>query len=266
MNIRRESSCPSLPSALVLLSCTFISQAPCMRRYHANQFSSITLLYYSTAPVDQPAAAPPTSSSGGGEVQPTKCRDPIFALLLIINVAAIAGVAGTYGATAFDQEVNNSGDNYDGYIVVAFILGAIAMVFTGFCLPLMMCIPMVLIKASLIGMLVLSGVMMVISFLSGNLIGGIFGVVFFLIFVCYTKAGAFTWFGLIGCSFPHLQLTFFPLSCFISLVSHSICQCQLAHSVHRGKEKLWRGICGLCLCDRGIRVEHDVVDRTFWCL
>ncbi len=139
----------------------------------------------------QPAAAAPTSSSGGGEVQPTKCRDPIFALLLIINVAAIAGVAGTYGATAFDQEANQTGDNYDGFIVVAFILGAIAMVFTGFCLPLMMCIPMILIKASLIGMLILSGAMMVISFLYGNLIGGIFGVIFFLIFICYTKAGAF---------------------------------------------------------------------------
>jgi len=137
--------------------------------------------------VDQPAA-PPTSSSGGGEVQPTKCRDPIFALLLIINVAAIAGVAGTYGATAFNEETNNSGGNYNGFIVVAFILGAIAMVFTGFCLPLMMCIPMVLIKASLIGMLLLSGVMMAISFATGNTIGGIFGLVFFLIFMCYTKA------------------------------------------------------------------------------
>ncbi len=159
--------------------------------------------------MDQPAA-PPTSSSGGGEVQPTKCRDPIFALLLIINVAAIAGVAGTYGATAFNEETNNSGGNYNGFIVVAFILGAIAMVFTGFCLPLMMCIPMVLIKASLIGMLLLSGVMMAISFATGNMIGGIFGLVFFLIFMCYAKAGAFlryvTWFGWLH--FPIIQLTF----------------------------------------------------------
>ena len=106
-------------------------------------------------------------------------------------MAAIAGVAGTYGATAFDQEDNNSGNNYDGYVVAAFILGAIAMVFTGFCLPIMMCIPMVLIKASLLGMLILSGAMMVVSFLYGNFIGGIFGVIFFLIFCCYTKAGAF---------------------------------------------------------------------------
>jgi len=140
------------------------------------------------APTDQPVAQQPASSSGAGEAQPTKCRDPIFALLLIGNVAAICAVAGIYGSTAFDQNQNTSGENYDGYVVAAFVLGAIAMVFTGFCLPIMMCIPMILIKASLIGMLILSGAMMVVSFLSGNIIGGIFGVVFFLIFACYARA------------------------------------------------------------------------------
>jgi hypothetical protein len=139
--------------------------------------------------VSQPA--PTTSSGGGGEQQPTKCRDPIFALLLIGNVAAITAVAGIYGSKAFDQQGNNSGDSYNGYIAAAFVLGLIAMIFTGFCLPLMMCIPMILIKASLIGMLILAGAMMVVSFLSGNLIGGIIGVVFFLIFACYTRAGTF---------------------------------------------------------------------------
>eukprot|EP00985_Skeletonema_marinoi_P002813 scaffold1165_cov110-Skeletonema_marinoi.AAC.2 len=140
------------------------------------------------APTDQPVAQQPASSSGAGEAQPTKCRDPIFALLLIGNVAAICAVAGIYGSTAFDQNQNTSGENYDGYVVAAFVLGAIAMVFTGFCLPIMMCIPMILIKASLIGMLILSGAMMVVSFLSGSIIGGIFGVVFFLIFACYARA------------------------------------------------------------------------------
>eukprot|EP00986_Skeletonema_menzelii_P005400 scaffold1953_cov146-Skeletonema_menzelii.AAC.4 len=139
------------------------------------------------APANQPVA-PPTSSAGAGEQQPAKCRDPIFAFLLIGNVAAIAAVAGIYGSTAFDQQVNNSGGSYDGYVAAAFVLGVIAMVFTGFCLPLMMCIPMILIKASLIGMLILSGAMMVVSFLYGNIWGGIFGVIFFLIFGCYARA------------------------------------------------------------------------------
>jgi len=164
------------------------------------------------APTDQPVAQQPASSSGAGEAQPTKCRDPIFALLLIGNVAAICAVAGIYGSTAFDQNQNTSGENYDGYVVAAFVLGAIAMVFTGFCLPIMMCIPMILIKASLIGMLILSGAMMVVSFLSGNIIGGIFGVVFFLIFACYARAGTFLIHAIkreLECCTIHHELTFF---------------------------------------------------------
>jgi len=86
------------------------------------------------------------------------------------------------------------------------------MVFTGFCLPIMMCIPMILIKASLIGMLILSGAMMVVSFLSGNIIGGIFGVVFFLIFGCYARAGTFLIHAIkreLECCTIHHELTFF---------------------------------------------------------
>ena len=139
-------------------------------------------------PTDQaPTTSAAATSTQGGEKQPVKCRDPIFALLLYGNVGAIAAVAAIYGSKAFEG-VNEGGYNYNGYIYAAFILGIIAMVFTGFCLPIMMCIPEVLIKVSLIGMLLLSGVMMVISFISGNFIGGIFGVIFFLIFACYTRA------------------------------------------------------------------------------
>lgn len=140
------------------------------------------------APVVTQPTSQPVSNGGHGEKQPAKCRDPIFAVLLIANVAAIAGVAATYGATAFDQEENNGGYSYNGYIAAAFILGAISLVFTGFCLPIMMCIPELLIKASLIGMLILAGVMMVVSFLYSNFIGGILGAIFFAIFICYARA------------------------------------------------------------------------------
>jgi hypothetical protein len=179
MNIKRK-----LHRLLLFLSCTL----------HAiiliSPSSILTLPHcHSAAPASQPAA--PVSSAGAGEQQPSKCRDPIFALILLGNVAAIAAVAGIYGTTAFDQTVNNGGYNYNGYIAAAFILGAIAMIFTGLCLPIMMCIPEMLIKASLIGMLILAGAMMVISFITGNIIGGIFGLVFFLIFCCYARAGTF---------------------------------------------------------------------------
>lgn len=135
------------------------------------------------------APSDPTGE-GVGEKQATRCRDPIFAILLYVNVAAIAIVAGVYGTEAFSETVteSTSGYNYNGYIYATFILGAVAIILTGITLPIMMCIPELLIKASLIMMLVLSGIMMVMGFLSGNFTGAIFGVIFFLVFVCYAKA------------------------------------------------------------------------------
>ena len=87
-------------------------------------------------------------------------------------------MAGVYGTTAFSEAIDDSTSGYDykGYVYATFILGAVSIVFTGLALPIMMCIPELLIKVSLILMLILSGVMMVFSFLGGNIIGGIFGV------------------------------------------------------------------------------------------
>lgn len=135
----------------------------------------------------------PTTS--GGEKQATRCRDPIFALLLYANVGAIAVVAAVYGTSTFTSYINQStieaatGDeyNYTGYIYTTFILGAVSMILTAITLPIMMSIPTSLIKCSLLMMLVLSGVMMVYMFMVGQLIGAIFGVIFFLITCCYTK-------------------------------------------------------------------------------
>ena len=184
-------------------------------------------------------------------------------------MGAIAAVAAIYGTKAFDQSVNSSGANYNGYIAAAFILGAIAMIFTGFCIPIMMCIPELLIKVSLIGMLVLSGAMMVISFISGSYIGGIFGLIFFLIFACYARAGTFLFNTQLmrereSCTFHHeltFFLHFFPCS---SLVSYTICEYQLAYCVHCGKEKLWRVIHCLFLRDYCFRLESLVVSGIGW--
>jgi hypothetical protein len=121
---------------------------------------------------------------GVGEKQATRCRDPAFAFLLYGNVGAIAAVAAIYGADAFTEAIGDttagenseSGYSYTGYMYATFILGAIAMVFTGITLPIMMCIPTLLIKVSLLMMLVLSGLMMAYMFVSGSIIGGIIGV------------------------------------------------------------------------------------------
>lgn len=145
---------------------------------------------HSTQPTTQPTTAAPRDPETTGEKQETKCRDPIFAILLYGNLAAIIAVAGVYGTSAFTEAVTDStsGYNYNGYIYATFILGAVAIVLTGVSLPIMMCIPMILIKCSLISMLILSGVMMAMSFVYGNIWGGIFGAIFFLIFACYARA------------------------------------------------------------------------------
>jgi hypothetical protein len=129
---------------------------------------------------------------GTGAKQETRCRDPIFAFLLYGNVAAIAAVVGAYGTDAFYTSVDDStqtqdGYDYSGYIYATMVLGLFSVIFSGLCLPVMMCMPNALIKMSLFFMLGLSGAMMVWSWLYGNVIGGIIGTVFFLIFCCYAK-------------------------------------------------------------------------------
>lgn len=110
--------------------------------------------------------------------QETRCRDPIFAFLLYGNIAAIIAVAGIYGTQAFSDSISDttSGYNYLGYVYATFILGAVAIVLSGISLPIMMCMPMALIKCSLIGSVILSGVSMVLMFVWGNILGGIFSV------------------------------------------------------------------------------------------
>lgn len=87
-------------------------------------------------------------------------------------------MAGIYGTEAFSSalDTSTSGHDYMGYLNATFILGAVAIILSGVTLPIMMCIPEILIKASLIGALILSGLMVVFSFVTGNIFGGIFGV------------------------------------------------------------------------------------------
>jgi len=68
------------------------------------------------------------------------------------------------------------------------VLGLFSIIFSGLTLPVMMCIPELLVKMSLFFMVGLSGAMMVMSWLYGNIIGGILGTIFFAIFLCYAKA------------------------------------------------------------------------------
>jgi hypothetical protein len=123
--------------------------------------------------------------------QETRCRDPIFAFLLYGNVIAIGVVVAKYGTAAFYASVDSStqdGYDYSGYIYATMVLGLLSIIFSGLTLPIMMCIPELLVKMSLFFMLGLSGAMMIMSWVYGNIFGGILGTIFFAIFLCYAKA------------------------------------------------------------------------------
>lgn len=134
----------------------------------------------------QPSAPPPQDWAGKGEKQETKCRDPLFAVLFWCNVGAMIGVAVAFGSVAFDEIT--SGSVYTGYMWAVLICGICALVISGIMYLVMMRFPGTLIKMSLIFVVVLSGVWAVLSFVWGNIVGGIFGAIFFLIGICYARA------------------------------------------------------------------------------
>lgn len=115
----------------------------------------------------------------------TGCNDPIFALLFYGNVAAIVAVAVVYGPAAFD---GSSGYDYTGYVYAAFITAIISLIFSGFGLLLNMQYPEFMIKVGLIFVVIMSLVWTVIAFLSGQILAGVIGAVFFLCSLCYARA------------------------------------------------------------------------------
>lgn len=125
--------------------------------------------------------------------QPTKCRDPIFAVLLYVNVGIIAALAVLYGSSPFqDVDANAANDdeavkvNYTPFINVAFIVGGVGLVLSSLALQLLICIPSILIKVALIGNIVLCFAIAAAAFYFGILIMAIFGLIGALITCCYT--------------------------------------------------------------------------------
>lgn len=90
--------------------------------------------------------------------QPTRCRDPLFAVLLYANVAAIIGVAIKFGSNPFTTEdpVENQTDetnidlDYTGVLYTCLSLAGFAVVLSAIMLQVMVCIPGMLIKIALL--------------------------------------------------------------------------------------------------------------------
>lgn len=111
--------------------------------------------------VQQPAfgsSPQPVSVEQGnsGDHQPAKsgCNDPIFAILLYCNVAAIFAVAIIYGPAAVSD---TSEFTYEGYVYAALVSACVSLLLSALGLAVLMAIPETMIKVSLIFVVVASG-------------------------------------------------------------------------------------------------------------
>eukprot|EP00543_Licmophora_paradoxa_P005639 CAMPEP_0202445168 /NCGR_PEP_ID=MMETSP1360-20130828/4044_1 /ASSEMBLY_ACC=CAM_ASM_000848 /TAXON_ID=515479 /ORGANISM="Licmophora paradoxa, Strain CCMP2313" /LENGTH=475 /DNA_ID=CAMNT_0049061345 /DNA_START=49 /DNA_END=1476 /DNA_ORIENTATION=+ len=123
-----------------------------------------------------------------GEKQESKCRDPIFAALGWINVIAILVVCAIFGPDAFSETTNQNFEEFEGYLVAVVITGLFSVVLSGLMLLVMMRIPTLLVKASLIFVVILSGIWAAAAIFTGNIFVGAFGILFFVLSICYARA------------------------------------------------------------------------------
>lgn len=123
--------------------------------------------------------------------QPTRCRDPLFAVLFYANIAAIVVVASLYGSNPFTVQDNanvNGGAtvDYTPFFYVAGISGGVGLVFSALALQVLMCIPGILIKAALLLNVVLSLVAAAVAFYYNSTGMAIFALVVFALTACWT--------------------------------------------------------------------------------
>lgn len=141
--------------------------------------------------------APPGQSWTKGEPQPKACRDAWAAVLFYAQLIAIAVVAGYLGVPAVEKFSSGDGSSttiststvdYAGLLYASLIAGGASFAFSALSLSVMSCCPKVLIQLSLLFSLALSALMVAVSFYYGQIVGGIFGCIFFLLSVCYACA------------------------------------------------------------------------------
>lgn len=144
------------------------------------------------SPYDHTATVEDQSNPFLVKKQPTRCRDPVFAVLFIANVAAMVGVFIKYGTNPLNNvEAEQDGDDgqielgEEGIIYTAATAAGISAAFSAVMMQVLMCIPGFLIKFALIFNVVLAGLGMAFSFYSGSMVGGIISAIFFALFCCY---------------------------------------------------------------------------------
>eukprot|EP00586_Coscinodiscus_wailesii_P013726 CAMPEP_0172494472 /NCGR_PEP_ID=MMETSP1066-20121228/48731_1 /TAXON_ID=671091 /ORGANISM="Coscinodiscus wailesii, Strain CCMP2513" /LENGTH=482 /DNA_ID=CAMNT_0013265467 /DNA_START=86 /DNA_END=1531 /DNA_ORIENTATION=+ len=126
-----------------------------------------------------------------GEKQPNQCRDPFFAVLYYIHVVAIIAVAGVLGIPSLTKNSQLKPDaSKDSVEVTGIVVTAVTSAFFTFlcgigALFLMMRFATLVIQIALILSVVLSLLVAIASFATGNIVGGCLGLFFFLMSACY---------------------------------------------------------------------------------
>ena len=147
---------------------------------------------FATTGLETSAPSGASSSSAFEGKKQSSCNDPIFVVLFYAALGSILGVAALYGPAALDAAdettANETPIDYTGYVVLTVICVGISFFGAGAGMALLFCIPQFLIKAALIFTVIMSGVMMVLSFLSGSIMGGVIGLLFFALTCCYARA------------------------------------------------------------------------------
>ena len=111
--------------------------------------------------------------------QPRKCRDPVFAVLLYANVAAIVGVFIKYGqnlavdTTAAATDDNLEDNDYTAFVYTAAALAGFSAIFSATLMQVLMCVPGFLIKAAIFFTIGLAAVIAAVS-LSNHLLYSLF--------------------------------------------------------------------------------------------
>lgn len=154
-----------------------------------NQAFGITGLENSRPPVAHSNNANNGNSSADrSDKVETSCNDPIFAVLFYLTLAAIVAVAALYGPDALSSTSGNSDADYTSYVIVTVIFVVVSFFGAGAGMALLFWIPQCLIKTALIFTVVMAGVWALFSFLSGSIFGGVIGLIFFALTVCYAYA------------------------------------------------------------------------------
>ena len=157
------------------------------------QGTAVASPYDHGSPVDDHGS--PVDDFTKGEKQESRCRDAWAAVLLYINVAAMAGVAATLGKTAIEGVFAANSDVSDGsevdlsgYANATAVTGVVSLVFAGLSFLVLLAIPQFIIKFSLFfsigGQVAIAAACIYYQVWTA---AGL-AVVFLLVTLCYVKA------------------------------------------------------------------------------